>query len=263
MKPFDERRKPELSAEAIMARLQQKFAKQIKDAHVSVFSAPPVPGIGLASGFKLMVEDRAAMGPEWLQHQTDALIQKSRESPDLEGVFTLFRSNTPQLYLDIDRTKAATLGVPLSSVNDTLETYLGSTYVNNFNEFGRSWQVNVMAQGPFRRSVEEVNLLEVRNAQQQMVPLGTLAHMREISGPVMVTRYNLYPAAPVNGSTRPGVSSGQAIELMDALAHETLSHTMKTEWTELTLMQIKAGGTAMYVFALAVVLRVPGAGRAV
>ena len=254
LKPFDERRTPELSAEAIMARLRREFAQKIKDAQVGVFGAPPVPGIGLASGFKLMVEDRADVGTRWLQSQTDLLIQKSREAKELVGVFTLFRSNTPQLYLDINRTKASTLGVSLDSVNNTLQTYLGSYYVDNFNQFGRYWQVNVQAEGDFRDRQSKLNLLQVRNAQRQMVPLGTLAKLREISGPVMVTRYNLYSAAPINGGTRPGVSSGQAIEIMDRLASENLSRTMKTEWTELTLMQIKAGNTAGYVFALAVVL---------
>ena len=252
--PFDQRRSRELTADAIIAHLRQEFAAKITDAQVGVFGAPPVPGIGLASGFKLMVEDRAALGPAWLQQQTDTLIQKGREAPGLVGVFSLFRSNTPQLYMDIHRTKAATLGVSLNDLTNTLQTCLGSVYVNNFNTLGRSWQVNVQAQGQFRDRVAGANLIQVRNARQEMVPLGTLARIREISGPVMVTRYNLYPAAPVNGSTRPGVSSGQAIETVNSLARENLSRATKTEWTELTFMQIKAGNTAMYVFALAVVL---------
>src|SRR5262249_22296379 len=147
----------------VMARLKEKFGKEIAGARISVFSAPPVPGIGLASGFKVMVEDRGALGPKMLQRYTDDLVRKIHDQPHIYMVFTLFRANTPMLYMDIDRTKAKSLGVSIDDVNQTLQIYLGSLYVANFNEFGRSWQVNVQAEGRFRQRLDDLNQLKVRN----------------------------------------------------------------------------------------------------
>ncbi len=250
---FAERRTPELRADAIMAQLRQRLAKEMKDAAVGVFGASPVPGLGVAGGFKLMVEDRGSLGLPALQTQTDNLVQKIGAEPGMVGVFTLFRSNTPQLYMDIDRTKVKSMGISLNDVNQTLQIYLGSYYVNSFNDFGRFWQVNAQAAGGFRNRVEDINLLKVRNLAGKMVPLGTLVEMKEISGPVMVVRYNLYNAAPINGNMLPGVSSGAAIDRIEDVVETNLPRAMKTEWTELTYMQIRAGNTAMYVFALSVV----------
>ncbi len=250
---FDQRRTPELRADAIMARLRRRLAAEMKDALVGVFNASPVPGLGVAGGFKLMLEDRGSLGLPALQGQTDKLVQQIGAERGMVGVFSLFRSNTPQLYLDIDRTKVKSLGVSLEDVNQTLQIYLGSYYVNSFNQFGRFWQVNIQAGGQFRDRIEGLNLLKVRNKAGGMVPLGTLVEVKEINGPVMVIRYNLYNAAPINGNMLPGVSSGVAIERISRLADERLPRTMKAEWTELTYMQIRAGNTAMYVFALAVV----------
>ncbi|MBI2824449.1 MAG: efflux RND transporter permease subunit [Planctomycetia bacterium] len=251
--PFERRRPADLHGEAIMARLRGEFAREVNDAVLNVFGAPPVPGIGVASGFKLMVEDRGSLGPASLSKYTDALVAKLSQTPGLLGVFTLFRSNTPQLYMDIDRSKVRSMGVTLDDLNKTLQIYMGSLYVSNFNEFGRSWQVNIMADGVFRNQTTDVHLLKVRNNRGQMVPLSTLIDIRDVNGPVMVTRYNLYSAAPVNGIVFPTMSSGEAIATIDREAVATLPRSMKTEWTELTLMQIRAGNTAMYVFALAVV----------
>jgi multidrug efflux pump len=251
--PFEKRRSPELSADGIMARLRRQWAKQVRDAQVSAFGAPPIPGLSVAGGFKLMVEDRAGLGLDTLDSRTNALIDKMRKDPQLTGVFTQFRANTPQLYLDVDRTKVESLGVSIDDLNQALGMYLGSLYVNSFNVFGRYWQVTIQAEGRYRATVPSVNLIEVRNSRGEMVPLGTLATMREVSGPVSVTRYNLYTAAPITGNLRPGVSSGPAITAMDELAKQTLPRSMGTEWTELMFMQIRAGNTAMYVFALAVV----------
>ena len=200
-----------------------------------------------------MVEDRGGLGLPNLQKQTDKLIGAMREDRNLIAVNTQFRSNTPQLFMDIDRTKVESLGVSLDDVNQTLQMYLGSLYINSFNAFGRYWQVTVQADGDFRRQVAEVNLLEVRNKTGQMVPLGTLVHVRDVSGPVMVTRYNLYTAAPITGGMWPGVSSGPVIASVDDLARDSLPRSMKTEWTEIMFMQIRAGNTAMYVFLLACV----------
>jgi multidrug efflux pump len=251
--PFDRRRDPALHANAVMLRLRQAFAKEVRDAQVGVFGAPPVPGIGVASGFKLMVEDRGNLGLPVLQQSTDKLVAQAGETHRFFAVFTQFRSNTPQLYMDIDRTKVKSLGCSIDDVNKTLQIYLGSYYVNNFNEFGRFWQVNVQAEGTFRDRPEDVNQLKVRNNQGQMVPLGTLVSLRDVSGPVMVTRYNLYAAAPVTGVPLPSTSSGQVVALMDQLARDNLPRSMKTEWTDLTFMQIRAGNSALFVFALAVV----------
>ncbi len=251
---FEHRRTPELYANAIMAKLKDEFSTEIRDASIRVFGAPPVPGIGVASGFKLMVEDRGSLGMAELQRGTDALVEAGQKQPGLFAVSTLFRSNTPQLFMDIDRSKAQALQVPIQEINTTLQSYLGSLYVGNFNEFGRYWQVNVQSEGDFRDQVTAINQLYVRNLKQEMVPLGTLVRMKDSSGPVMVTRYNLYPSAAVNGAWLPTSSSGDAIATMERLGREKLPKSMSTEWTELTYMQIKAGNTAMYVFAAAVVL---------
>jgi multidrug efflux pump len=254
LEPFQQRKSPDKTADAIMARLSQECRRRIKDGDVAVFGAPPIPGLSVASGFKIMVEDRSGIGLPALQKQTDAMVAKLHGNPSVIGAQTQFRSNTPQLYLDVDRVKVQSLGVSLGDVDQTMQGFLGSTYVNTFNAFGRYWQVNIQADGNFRSRVSDVNLLQVRNQQSEMVPLGTLVHMRDIAGPVSVMRYNLYTAAPITGSIRPGVSSGDAIGAIDGVAEETLSRTMGTEWTELMFLQIKAGETAFYVFLLAVLL---------
>jgi multidrug efflux pump len=253
LKPFDERRDPHLHDTAIMARLREKWARRVKDARVSVFGAPPIPGLSVAGGFKLMVEDRGGLGLPNLQKQTERLIGGLRRDPNLLGVATQFRSDTPQLYMDIDRTKVESLGVTLDTLNQTLQMYLGSLYVNSFNIYGRYWQVTIQAEGRYRARVEDINLLEVRNKWGGMVPLGTLVNVRPVNGPVMVQRYNLYTAAPITGNIWPGVSTGPVISSIDARAQQSLPRSMKAEWTELMFMQIRAGNTAMYVFALAVV----------
>src|SRR6185437_9541336 len=257
--PFEKRKSPDLSDTAIMARLRREWRRHVKDARVTVFGAPPIPGLSVAGGFKLMVEDRGGLGLSDLQKQTEKLIGGTPNDPGLRsdrsllGVATQFRSNTPQLFMDIDRTKVESLGVSLNDLNQTLQMYLGSLYVNSFNILGRYWQVTLQAEGRYRSRVEDINLLAVRNKTGQMVPLSTLVHVREVNGPVMVTRYNLYTAAPITGMIRPDISTGPIIASIDEAAHETLPRSMKTEWTELMFMQIRAGNTAMYVFALAVV----------
>jgi multidrug efflux pump len=253
LEPFDKRQSPELTDTAIMARMRAAWAREVKDAQVAAFGAPPIPGLSVAGGFKLMVEDRGGLGLQALQHQTDDLIRKLHDQPGLVGASTQFRSGTPQLFADIDRAKVASLGVSLYDVNQTLNVYLGSLYVTSFNEFGRYWQVTVQAEGKYRTRVEDINLLQVRNKWGQMIPLGTLVTMREVGGPVNVTRYNLYTAATVTGNVAPGASTGAAIQEIDRLARDSLPITMQTEWTEIMFMQIRAGDTALYVFALAVV----------
>ena len=252
LEPFEKRQTPDLSADAIMAQLRKAWQPRIKDGMVQVYGAPPIPGLSVAGGFKLIVEDRAGLGVDNLQKQTDALIGKLRQDRGLTSVSTVFRSNVPELFLDIDRKKVASLGVSFDDLNKTLEIYLGSLYVSNFNEFGRDWQVNLQAEGKFRSRTDNLNLLYVRNNQGLMVPLGTLVTVREIGGPIFVQRYNLYTAAPITGGLLPGTSSGEAIAGIDALANETLPRSMGTEWTELIFLQILEGNTTAVVFALAV-----------
>jgi multidrug efflux pump len=253
LKDFSQRARSDLRADAIMAKLRKELAKEIREATVTVFGAPPVPGIGTASGFKLMVEDRGSLGLAQLQNQTDSLVRLLSEQKWLIGVFTLFRSTAPQLFMDIDRNKVRAMGISLNDLNQTLTIFLGSTYVNNFNAFGRYWQVNIQAEGALRNTVDDLNQIKVRNSQGQMAPLGTLVDVRDTTGPVMVNRYNLYAAAPINGGIHPRMGSGEAIQFISHEAETALPRSMQTEWTELTLMQIRAGNTAMYVFALAVV----------
>ncbi len=252
LKPFAERQG--LPDTVIMANLRRQWAKQIKDAQVTVYGASPVPGLGVAGGFKVMIEDRGDLGLPALQTQTDNLVRKlQKEVPGLVGVTTQFRSKVPQLMLEIDRFKTASLGVSLTDVNQTLEILLGSLYVNSFNEFGRHWQVTLQASGEFRNRTEDVNLFQVRNNRGQMVPLGTLVQLKEINGPISVTRYNLYQSAAITGNMAPGYSSGAAIDQVEELAGKILPLSMRPDWTELMFMQKRAGNTSMYVFALAVV----------
>jgi hydrophobe/amphiphile efflux-1 (HAE1) family protein len=254
LEEFSHRHSPELSANVISTKLNNLCREQVRTALVSIFGAPPVDGLGSAGGFKMMIEDRGNLGLADLQHAADDLVAKGNETRGLESVFTSLRANTPWIYLNIDRVKAKSMGVDIGDVFDTLQIYMGSLYVNNFNQFGRSWQVNVQADSQFRDNLSQVMQMKVRNSRGQMVPLSTLVDATDISGPVMVMRYNMYPAAAVNGDVAPGTSSGQGIKLMEGLADAVLPPSMGYEWTELTYMQIMAGNTAMGVFALAVVL---------
>jgi multidrug efflux pump len=253
LEPFDKRTSADLSSNAIMTRLRQAWTHAVNDARVIAFGAPAIPGLSVAGGFKLMVEDRGGLGLAALQAQTDDLIRKLQAQPGLTGVSTQFRSNTPQIFAAIDRTKAYSLGVSQQDITQTLGMCLGSLYVTSFNEFGRYWQVTLQADSRYRNRVEDINLLQVRNKWGQMVLLGTLVTPREIGGPVYVTRYNLYSAAAITGSLAPGVSTGDAIQEIDKLSRDSLPITMQSEWTEIMFMQIRAGDTAVYVFALAVV----------
>jgi len=236
--PFEKRKTHELQGQAIIARLRQEYAREIKEGIVTVFGAPPVNGLGTAGGFKVMVEDRGDLGPKFLQQETDKIIAEGRKVPGFIGLFTLYRADAPQFYADIDRAKVRSMGVSIKDVNDTLNAYVGSQYVNNFNAFGRFWQVNVMADLPFRNRPEALSLIKLRNNKGQMVPLATLLDLKDTTGPGMVMRYNLYRAAPINGNAFPTISSGQVISIMDGIAAQVLPRSMATEWTELSLLQI-------------------------
>ena len=243
-----------LSDGVIASRLQADLAGKIEEGLVNVFSAPPIDGLGTAGGFKIMVEDRGDSGLEALQSAADNVVQAGRKTPGLADLFTSFRANTPWLYLDIDREAAKTMGVSISEVFNTLQVYLGSLYVNDFNRFGRTWQVNVQAMPDFRSQIEDIKQIKIRNDAGNMVPLATMMGIRETTGPVMVMRYNMYPSAAVNLTPAAGISSGQAIERAQAAAQEGLPRMMKAEWTELAFLQLETGNTAMLVFLLAVIL---------
>ena len=254
LKPFHERRGFMLRDKVISLKLRKKCYEEIPDAVIGVFGAPAVDGLGTAGGFKLIVEDRRDQGNEAIQGMADLVIERANRTSGLTGLFTLFRAGTPQLYIDIDRTKVRAVGAGINDASNALQVAMGSLYTDNFNAFGRSWQVRVQADGPFRTRVSDFDKLKIRNRDGQMVPFTTLANFESRGGPVMVTRYNMYPAAPINGNLAPGTSTGEAIALMEQIASEEMGKSMTVEWTELTLMQILAGNTAMYVFALAVVL---------
>ena len=252
LKEFDHRRGLNLTADAIAEALQERCRREVRDAVVSAFGAPPIDGLGATGGFKLIVEDRGNFGLGDLQRVSDQIVARGNKTPGLQGLFNSSRANTPWLYLDINRTKCMALGVPVSEVFNTLQVYLGSYYVNNFNEFGRTWQVNIQADQLFREHGRDIRQLKVRNNRGEMIRLGTLLELRSVSGPVMVMRYNMYSATAITGNTAPGTSSGQAIALMQEIASQELPRAMATDWTELAYMQNQAGQAAIFIFALAV-----------
>jgi multidrug efflux pump len=326
---YDKRADPSLTSTAITARVQELLNEQVPAAQASLFTPPPVSGLGSASGFKIIIEDRGDLGFPALQKQVervmaagngghfkltaaslaalhdeqpplaepvlaalgelqdhdfltrdlfvravgDALAQAgvadkaerdrvqnlalaSAENRKVVGhLFSVFRANVPQLYVDLDRAQCQTMGVNPRDVFSTLQIYLGSFYVNDFNKFGRTWQVNIQASGAFRNDPAKIKLLKVRNAQGQMVPLGSVLSAREIGGPINIGRYNMYPAAAILGATEPGVSSGQGIAEMEQICHEVLSQGMAFEWTEINFMEVDAANNIWnnLIFPLAVV----------
>ena len=252
LKPFEERKAKHLHGEAIAATLNQKFGS-IQDAFVAVFPPPPVQGLGTIGGFKLYLEDRGDRGLEALYGDTQSFLEAGHQRPELAGLFTGYQVNVPQLFADLDRTKAKRQGVLVTDVFETMQAYLGSLYVNDFNRFGRTFQVTVQADAKHRLTPEDVLALKTRNASGGMVPLGSLVTVKAANGPDRVTRYNGYPAAEVNGGPAPGFSSGQALAAIDDLARD-LPPGMKFEWTEITYQQLLAGNTTLLVFPLCVLL---------
>jgi hydrophobe/amphiphile efflux-1 (HAE1) family protein len=244
--------RPELHADAVVKKLQQRLAA-VQDAYIAVFAPPPVRGMSAVGGFKLQIQDRTNAGIDALQQVNTEMIAKGNQQPGLAGLFTTFRAGVPQLFLDVDRTRVKSMDVPLKDVFDTLQIYLGSLYVNDFNAFGRIYQVVAQADSEFRMKPSDIAELKTRNLQGGMVPLGSLVDVKAITGPDKITRYNMYPAAEINGSTLPGVSSGQAIEVMNKLLNAELPPGFGFEWTELSLQQVLAGNVAMLVFPLSVI----------
>ncbi|MDH4651930.1 efflux RND transporter permease subunit [Pseudomonas sp. JS3066] len=255
LKPFDERKDPSMSAGAIAAELNKQFA-DIQDAYIAIFPPPPVQGLGTIGGFRLQVEDRGNLGYEELYKQTQNIIAKARQLPELNpmSVFTSYQVNVPQVDAAIDREKAKTHGVAISDIFDTMQVYLGSLYANDFNRFGRTYQVNVQAEQQFRLEPEQIGQLKVRNNRGEMIPLSTFVKVENSSGPDRVMHYNGFITAEINGAAAPGYSSGQAEAAIEKLLKEELPNGMTFEWTDLTYQQILAGNTAVFIFPLCVLL---------
>ncbi|HZT81156.1 MAG TPA: efflux RND transporter permease subunit, partial [Gemmataceae bacterium] len=258
---FDERHRLEkelgqdMSARGITRRVQELLDQEIPEAKVSLYTPPPISGLGSASGFKIIIEDRADLGSEELERQVERVIERSKHSDKVEKLFSIHRANVPQLFVDLDRDQCQSMGVNPRDVFDTLQVYLGSFYVNDFNRFGRTWQVIVQARGEYRNDPNKVKLLQVRNDRGEMVPLGAVLSVREIGGPINIGRYNMYHAAAILGSTKPGVSSGEGIEEMERICREVLAPGMAFEWTEINYMQVEASKNIWnnLIFPLAVV----------
>ncbi|QID17907.1 efflux RND transporter permease subunit [Nitrogeniibacter mangrovi] len=253
LKDFDERKGPGHSAGAIAGRLNAAYSK-IQDATIVMFPPPPVHGLGTTGGFKLQLEDRGAQGFKALDAATRAFMAKAAQAPELGHLFTSYRVNVPQLYADIDRTRARQLGVAVTDVLETMQIYLGSLYVNDFNKFGRTYSVRVQADAPFRARADDVGKLEVRSASGAMIPLAALLRVDSSVGPERAMRYNGFLSADINGGPAPGYSSGQAREAVERIAAETLPRGISYEWTELTYQEILAGNSAVWVYPLAILL---------
>ncbi|WJG08817.1 multidrug efflux RND transporter permease subunit [Aliiglaciecola sp. LCG003] len=253
LEDFEQRNTDNLSANAIAADLGQKFSV-IQDAFISIFPPPPVQGLGTIGGFKLQIQDKANLGYEALYEVTQQVTQKAWATPELAGVFSSYQVNVPQLDVQIDREKAKMQGVSISEIFQTMQVYLGSLYVNDFNQFGRTYQVNVQAIDTFRQEPEQVTQLKVRNAQGKMIPLGSFVTVEFVAGPDRVMHYNGFKTAEINAAPGQGYSTGEAQTAIEKILDETLPIGMSYEWTDLTYQQILAGDTAMLVFPLVVLL---------
>ncbi|WP_047249088.1 efflux RND transporter permease subunit [Chromobacterium subtsugae] len=253
LKPAAERRGEALTANAIAAALGQRFSG-IRESFVAVFPPPPVLGLGTLGGFKMQLEDRGALGYEQLNAAVQAFLKRAAQAPELGPSFSSYQINVPQLSVDLDRVKARQQGVSVTDVFNTMQVYLGSLYVNDFNRFGRVYQVRLQADAPFRAAAEDIGRLQTRNARGEMVPLSSLLNVAPSHGPEMVVRYNGYLAADINGGPAPGYSSGQAQAAAERIAAEVLPRGIKYEWTDLAYQQILAGDAALWVFPLSVLL---------
>ena len=253
LKPFEERTTPDLSGPAITGRLNQALGS-IQEAFIMAVPPPPVMGLGQIGGFKAYIEDRSDLGYDALYKNIQQIVGKGMTAPGMGPMFSMFTVNVPQLDANIDRVKAKTQGVPLQNLFETMQVYLGSLYVNDFNRFGRTFQVIAQAESKYRERPEDITRLKTRNSAGQMVPLGALVQVRETHGPDRAMRYNGYPAAEINGGPAPGFSSGQAEAAMTKLAEENLPPGMAMEWTDLTYQRILAGDTAMYIYPLCILL---------
>jgi multidrug efflux pump len=253
LEDFDKRTAPELGGMALAGQLQAKY-NSIEEAFIAIFPAPPVQGLGTIGGFKLQIQDRANQGDAALASVLQSVIGQAYQTPELAGVFSSYQINVPQLYVDLDRTKAKQLGLNIDDIFETMQVYLGSFYINDFNTLGRTYQVIAQADKPFRNEPDDINRLKVRNNQGEMIPLGSVVTVSETFGPESATRYNAFRAADLNGNAAPGFSSGQAQAAITKILDETLPKGMTFEWTELTYQQILAGNSSIYVIPLILLL---------
>jgi HAE1 family hydrophobic/amphiphilic exporter-1 len=251
--PWEERYEKGLFRQAIIGDLAGKFYG-IQEAIIMPFTFPPIPGVGSGSGFELQIRDKEDLGLQELAKTVHSLARKANATPELTEVFATYKADTPIIWADVDRVKALKMKVPLQGVFDTMQSYLGSTYVNDFNKFGRIWQVKVQAQSKFRSDPKDIARLEVRNQEGKMVPLGALAKIEDSTGPPRVDRYNLFPTARISGSPAPGVSSGQALETMEDIAEQNLPGGMDYQWTGMSYQEKKAAGSGTLMFALAILV---------
>jgi len=250
---YHKRRDPGLSSMAIVGKLTQAFQK-VPEAFVMAVPPPPMRGVGRAGGFMMMIQDRGDLGSPALQAETENLMRRVMEHPAMANAMSPFRANVPMLDVEPDVRECMEKGVSLADFAETLRVYQGSLYVNDINMFGRTWQVLVQADFPFRDELEDISKLKVRNNEGEMVPLGSIARIKQINGPLVLTRYNMYPAASINGASKPGVSSRDALAIMEQLADKELAGAMASEWTEMAYLELMAGNTAMIIFGLAVVM---------
>jgi multidrug efflux pump len=253
LKPFEERKTPELSGGAIAMQLNQEFGA-IQDAFIAMFPPPPVQGLGTTGGFKLQIEDRNGLGYRTLDEAAKAFLEKAMAAPELAGLYSSFQINVPQLYADLDRVKARQLGVAVTDVFETLQIYLGSLYVNDFNAFGRTYSVRIQADANYRAHADDIGKLKVRSQSGEMIPLSALLKVEQTVGAERAIRYNGFLAADINGGPAPGFSSGQAQAAIERIAAETLPPGISYEWTDLTYQQILAGNSGILVFPLALLL---------
>jgi HAE1 family hydrophobic/amphiphilic exporter-1 len=253
MTEWKERKDPSLDQTAILANVRKQFGT-IKESIAFAFPPPAIQGLGATGGFQLQIQDRGGAGIEALQESLNDVLDEGRKQPDLSALNSTFRANVPQIFADIDRVKVESLGIPLSVVFGTLQAYMGAAYVNDFNKFGRTYQVRVSADSKFRTKPEDIKRLRVRNDAGKMVPLGTVVNVIETVGPQVITRYNLYTSAAINGEAAKGFSSGDALAKMEGLAGQALPPSMGYEWTGMAYQEKKVGGEALMIFALAVLL---------
>jgi multidrug efflux pump len=250
---FRSRRGPGMHADQIMESIRKQAAERIPGASVQVFGAPAVPRLGRAGGFRVMIEDLGEVGPKELEEQTNRIIELANANPAVRGLFTVFKANSPEIRLDVDRDACFAHGVNPADVFATLQATTGARYVNDFNRFGRTWQVRVQAEGPYRNREDDIKRLRVRNEDGDMVPLGAVVKVAPSAGPLVITRYNTHPAATVNGNVAPGVSTGTAIQMMEDLCDRELPPgRMAYEWTELTFLEKLAKGEGLILFGLSV-----------
>jgi hydrophobe/amphiphile efflux-1 (HAE1) family protein len=253
LQPFEVRVPQGLTSNLIAQTLRRKLNDEIQEATTFVFVPPPVRGVGSSGGFAMRLQDRIGVGSVELARISQELVQTANATPGIANTFSTFQTSTPQVFVDVDRTKAQMLRVPLTNIFEALRVYMGSAYVNDFNMFGRTYRVTAQAEGAFRLDPENVGLIRVRNASGQMVPLSSLVTFKEIAGPDRVPRYNLFPTVEINGSSSPGVSSGRALEVMSKVAEQVLPEGVTFEWTDLSYQEVKANRVGYYVFVLSVV----------